>query len=57
MFTVQSTGLMVWQGVGFTVWGALAERWPPSTVIVAAGTVAAVVVLALRLTDSGRAAT
>jgi hypothetical protein len=57
MFTVQSTGLMVWQGVGFTVWGALAEQWPPSTVIVAAGTIAAVVVLALRLTDRERLST
>lgn len=45
MFTVQSTGLMVLQGLGFTVWGACGDLWSARAVIVAAGAVGSVAVL------------
>lgn len=49
MFALQTTGLMVLQGIGFSVWGAAGDLTSAHTVIVVAGAVGslAVVVLAV----------
>lgn len=45
MFTVQSTGLMVLQGIGFTLWGAFGDVWSARWVIGVAGALGSVAVL------------
>lgn len=49
MFTLQATGLMTLQGLGFAVWGALGELAPAAAVIGAAGAAGAVVAVLVRL--------
>lgn len=49
MFTLQATGLMTLQGLGFAVWGAVGEVAPAAAVIGAAGALGAVVAILIRL--------
>jgi hypothetical protein len=54
MYSLNTTGLMVVQGMGFAAAGALAEVLAPSTVVAIAGAVGVLGVLILR--RSGRRA-
>ena len=49
MFTLQATGLMTLQGLGFAVWGALGELAPAAAVIGVAGAAGALVAVLVRL--------
>jgi hypothetical protein len=51
MFALQTTGLMVLQGLGFSVWGAAGELAPARTVILAAGVVGSLAVVALAVAN------
>lgn len=43
--SINTAGLMFFQGIGFTVWGAIGEALSPSAVVAVAGVVALLVVL------------
>jgi predicted MFS family arabinose efflux permease len=43
--SINTAGLMFFQGIGFTVWGAIGEALTPSAVVTVAGVVALVVVV------------